>query len=170
MVLRFRVQGKPISYQSGLTKWPKDRVGRSNLLFVIRENLKVAAVVLLILIVGCVSNRPFVESKTSFGTVIGRVLYMNGEPVRSQTVNLFELIERNEKDFFYPYMKIKFEIAATTVTDRNGRFIFEQVKSGRYSVTAKEMQGGMFQVPLGEDMRVLGGRVTDFGDISVAVE
>jgi hypothetical protein len=56
--------------------------------------------------------------------------FINEELVSSRNVNLLHLIERGENDPFYPYIKIEFEIAATTVTDRNGRFIFEQVKSG----------------------------------------
>jgi len=132
--------------------------------------MKKCMVVLFLVLAGCVSSKPFVESKASFGTVTGRVLLMNAEPVRSQTVNLFDLIERNEKDFFYPYMKIKFEISATTVTDNNGRFVFEHVRSGMYSVTVNEMKEGMFVVPVGDSRQVSGGKVTDFGDISMTVE
>ncbi|MDR4497217.1 MAG: hypothetical protein MRK02_04725 [Candidatus Scalindua sp.] len=127
-------------------------------------------IVLFLVLAGCVSSKPFVASKASFGTVTGRVLLMNGESVRSQTVNLLELIERNEKDFFYPYMKIKFEISAITVTDNNGRFVFEQVRPGMYSVTVDEIKDGMFKVPVGESRQVMAGKLTDFGDISMMVE
>ncbi|KAA3607344.1 MAG: hypothetical protein EX341_07275 [Candidatus Scalindua sp. SCAELEC01] len=132
--------------------------------------MKIALVVVFWVLIGCVSNKPLPESEASFGTAVGRVLLFNGEPVHSRIVNLLHLIERGENDPFYPYIKIKFEIVATTVTDRDGRFIFEQVKSGRYSVTAKEIQGGMFQVPVDGSMSVLGGKVTDFGDISVVTQ
>ena len=98
-------------------------------------------VVLFLVLAGCVSSKAFVESKASSGTATGRVLLMNGEPVRSQTVNLFELIERNEKDFFYPYMKIKFEISATTVTDNNGRFVFERSQGGDVQCFGKRDEG-----------------------------
>ena len=134
------------------------------------EGMKKCMIVMFLVLAGCVTNKPIVESKTSFGMATGRVLLMNGEPVRSQTVNLFELIERNEKDFFYPYMKIKFEISADTVTDNNGRFVFEHVRSGMYSVSVNEVKDGMFAVPVGDSRQVLGGKVTDFGDISMTVE
>ncbi|MDR4503971.1 MAG: hypothetical protein MRK01_04150 [Candidatus Scalindua sp.] len=132
--------------------------------------MKKCMVVLFLVFVGCVSSKPFIESKASFGTVTGRVLFMNGEPVLSQTVNLFELIERNEKDPFYPYLKMKFEISAAAVTDSNGRFMFEHVRPGMYSVTVNGIKDGMFKVPVGESRRVLGGKVTDYGDISMMME